>query len=400
MRVVVDGNDNLHLLYHDEGPQKFYPGTEKDNWEDDRMIYIRKTATGTWESPQRWKGADADEGGLGGDMYVDANGDVHFVLVAGSSKTWKKSLERRSISKSGSWGAKVRYASFPVGTGMYEMFGGQISPRGWLYLAGISSKPSGLAVWVFNNQQGTAPTSLFNHTIHTRAGVDLLLDPSGNGDIWVAVGNWQVTAGNEDYQRGFYYHYDASIDRWSAKTQLSSPTAANVETFWDTTPKLRAYRGRVYLFYSEKARGEKAKFYLRAFGKPPVAAGDAGVRADAGQTPDAGGGPDTGHAVDAGSDASAGFDAGTGPDSGVGPDVDGQPDAHGEWPAGVDAATDRPGSGLRGDAGCHVDGVGGGATPAWAAALALLALLTLCRRRRGVSRRRSGSLPRCGPPTG
>jgi hypothetical protein len=271
MRIAVDGSDHVHVLYHDEGPAKFYPNAHQDDWRDDRMVYVRKTAAGVWEPAERWKGSDENEGCLGGDMFIDAGGDVHFVYIGGNSTNWKSSIERRFRRKTGEWGATLDYPNMNLSlAGMMWKFGGQFDAKGRLHIGGMgrTAGKAGVKVWVFEEFSAKMPAESFYDPRGGRMGVDLLLDPSGNGDIWVAGGNWNLEKEfTADTRQAFYYRYDAVARQWSERRRLSPPppAAVNQETFWDTTPKLRVHRQRVLLFYHEQRPGRNGEFWMRVF---------------------------------------------------------------------------------------------------------------------------------------
>ena len=267
-RVAVDGNDNVHVLWWGIalGPE--------NHWANGcRTLYTRKpVGSSSFEPITQWQRKGGSGGAMHGILTVDPNGDVHAVyrsvLIVPDQEggSWvEQNIERRIRNKTGGWSTthdkftNVKAADFGIGAA--------VGPDGVLHLSEYDiANPRG--VCYRNNRASAGTLALIHRELEDWEPVTALhLDT--DGDIWVSSVNDHAGIDPVQGLRASYLHYKEATTTWDARVNLSPVGYQNVDEKIrdDTVPRWVPYKGKLYLFYAEKAPGQSYKFYMRIFGQ-------------------------------------------------------------------------------------------------------------------------------------
>ncbi len=261
VRVAVDGNDNVHVLY-------WAPGTESREMgehERHRCWYRRKPAgASAFEPALCFENSAAPGASSHGAIAVGPQGEIHLLYrTFQTAPSWLGNLEHRIRNQDGSWrGEPAVYR----GTFWADhSLAAAVDLRGTLYVAGYTFRPHGFRFKVYQRPAGVdALQEVFSEadTYGTSSGIVA----SPEGGVWaVGSGNWS-TRSRPGTPRSSWYYRDAAAAAWT-QGFLSPAEAANVDVFCEG-PRLLWHRGRVQAFYPERGADGKFRLYQRILTPP------------------------------------------------------------------------------------------------------------------------------------
>lgn len=256
VRVAVDGNDHVHVLY-------WAPGTESREMGDHdrhRCWYRRKPAgAAAFEPALCFENSVASGASSHGAVAVGPRGEVHLVYrTFQTAPSWMGNLEHRVRDKDGAWrGDPIPYR----GTFWADhSLSAAVDLRGVLYVAGYTFRPQGYRFRCYRREAGSDRLQeIFSAADTYGTSTGLVVTPAG--DLWaLGSGNWS-THSRPGTPRSSWYHRDVATETWS-RQDLSATGAINVDVFCEG-PRLLWHRGQVQVFYAEKGPDAKFRLYQR-----------------------------------------------------------------------------------------------------------------------------------------
>ncbi|MBN1513409.1 MAG: PKD domain-containing protein, partial [Phycisphaerae bacterium] len=255
VRIVVDGDDNVHVIYWSLGT----PSGELGEHDNHRCYYRRKPAgSSDFEEALCFENSVATGPSSHGALAVGPRGEVHVLYrTFRTSPAWTGNLEYRVREKDGTWRGEPE-----VFRGVYladHSLSAAVDVQGTLHVAGYTFRPGGFKFQCYRKEPNGRLQVAFVEDDTYGTSTDIVPTPSG--DLWLAgSGNWS-TRSRTGTPRSRYYHYDAARRQWTEEF-LSPEGSINVDTFC-LGPRLLRYDDQIRVFYAQKEADQHFRLYQR-----------------------------------------------------------------------------------------------------------------------------------------
>lgn len=263
VRIAVDGNDHVHVIYWASGPNRGIGDHERHS-----CFYRRKPAGHLeFEPALRLGGSVADEFSSHGELAVGPQGEMHVLYRTYRTKpAWTGNLEHRVREKEGAWrNGLVVYRGIYVAD---FSLAARVDAHGNLHLAAYTFRPQGFRFRCFRSAPTGGLQEIFADDEVYGTSADFITTPSG--DLWlVGSGNWSPRS-RVGTPQSRIYHFDFRRNEWS-KRMLSAERTVNVDIFGEG-PRLLQWRDEVHAFYAERGADGKFGLYRQKLTGPQPAA--------------------------------------------------------------------------------------------------------------------------------